>query len=73
MKWIEHLIDNFPAELTKLSDKIIRNLSNEDLQIVEISVTLIAKIVNKLKSCEMVSDILEYLEKNSGKEYNQNK
>ena len=73
MKWIEHLIDNFPAELTKLSEKIIRNLSNDDLQIVEISVILIAKIVNKLDSCEMVADILTYLEKTSGKDYNQNK
>ncbi len=71
MGWIKHLIDNFPTELTQLSEKIIKNLNNEDLQIVEISVKLIAKIVNKQDSCELISDILTYLEENMRKETNQ--
>lgn len=71
MKWIEHLIDNFPAELNTLSEKIIKNLENEDLQIVEISVTLISKIVNKIDSYEMIGEILDYLQRMSIKDYNQ--
>jgi hypothetical protein len=62
MKWIEHLIDNFPNELTKLSEKIIKNLNNEDLKIVEISVVLLSKIVNKLDSYDLIAGILNYLE-----------
>ena len=73
MKWIEHLIDNFPTELTQLSEKIIKNLNNEDLQIVEISVILVAKIVNKLESCDLILDILNYLEETMKKDYNQAK
>lgn len=62
MKWIEHLIDNFPSELVRLSEKIIKNLNNEDLKIVEISVVLLAKIVNKLDSYDLIASILKYLE-----------
>lgn len=62
MKWIEHLIDNFPSELTRLSEKIIKNLNNEDLKIVEISVVLLSKIVNKLDSYDLIAGILNYLE-----------
>ena len=62
MKWIEHLIDNFPSELTRLSEKIIKNLNNEDLKIVEISVVLLSKIVNKIDSYDLIAGILNYLE-----------
>lgn len=73
MKWIQHLIDNFPTELLKLTDDIIKNLQSNDLQIVEISVVLIAKIVNKQDSYEMLDEVMSYLEETMKKGYNQTK
>jgi hypothetical protein len=73
MKWIEHLIDNFPAELTQLSEKIIKNLDNDNLKIVEISVTLISKIVNKIDDCDLIADVLTYLENMMKSDYDQTK
>lgn len=73
MRWIEHLIDNFPTELTELSEKIIRNLESDNLKIVETSVVLIAKIVNKLDKCDMISNIVRYLESMMKQDYDQSK
>jgi hypothetical protein len=62
MKWIEHLLDYFPNELMQLSHQIIENLQHKNIQIVEISVILIAKCVNKQENYSMVSQILTFIE-----------
>ena len=54
MKWIEHLLDYFPKELMQLNNQIIQNLHHKDIQIVEISVILIAKCVNKQDNYDMI-------------------
>ena len=73
MKWIEHLIDNVPTELTNLSSKIILNLKKGNNQLVESSVILIAKIVNKLDNCELVTSVLTFLEETMHKDSDQSK
>lgn len=73
MKWIEHLIDNVPTELTNLSSKIILNLKKGNSQLVQSSVILIAKIVNKFDDCQLVSSVLKYLEETINKDLDQSK
>ena len=62
MKWIEHLLDYFPSELMQLSTSIIENIQHKNIQIVEISVVLIAKCVNKQQNYSMISQILQFIE-----------
>lgn len=77
MKWMENLIDKFPSELVSLSEKILDNLKNDDIRIVEISVVLIAKIVEKMEGKEegtaLIADVISYLEGANKKEKNQAK
>lgn len=63
MKWIESLLDHFPEELLALRTEIISNLQHKELEIVEISVTLIAKYLNKIDDYSMLGEILEFMEK----------
>lgn len=73
MKWIEHLLDHFPKQLMLLSHQIIQNLQHKNIQIVEISVILIAKCVNKQENYNMISQILSFIESSLQSSDNQSK
>lgn len=73
MKWIEHLLDHFPKQLMLLSHQIIQNLQHKNIQIVEISVILIAKCVNKQENYNMISQILTFIESSLQSSDNQSK
>lgn len=73
MKWIEHLLDHFPKQLMLLSHQIIENLQHKNIQIVEISVILIAKCVNKQENYNMIAQILSFIENSLQSSDNQSK
>jgi hypothetical protein len=47
LKWVDSLLEYFPEHLPGLSDNVIGNLKSADQKIVETSVILIAKCVEK--------------------------
>jgi len=62
LKWIENLVDYFPQELNQLKAEIIDNLEHPDIEIVETSVILIAKYLNKIEDYSLLGEILTFME-----------
>lgn len=71
LRWIEKLLDHFPAELASLTPHILENLQHSNIKIVQQSVVLIAKCVNHQDSYNMVEEILKFLESSLTEKYDQ--
>ena len=62
LKWVDSLLEYFPEQLSSLSDHVIGNLRSPDQKIVETSVILIAKCVEKRNQVSLLDLLISSIE-----------